>query len=146
MFKIRAGGVLFVAKDTERMLFVKRSKLCSHTNKWCYPGGKINPNETNIDGLLREMKEELGFMPPIVDYTVFDYYLSADKTFEYSSFFVLTPHEFIPKLNNENNGYCWCDIDSFPKPLHPSVFKLLKNQTLIHSFKDYIKNSQDICI
>lgn len=143
MTKIKAGGVLFVSVDTERMFFVKRSELCSHPNKWCYPGGKIRPNETNIDGLLREMNEELGFMPPIVNYTVFDYYLSKDATFEYSSYFVLTPYEFIPKLNEENNGYCWCDIDSYPKPLHPSVYKLLRNKSLIQSFRDYIGDNKE---
>jgi 8-oxo-dGTP diphosphatase len=54
-----------------KILVTQRSSLMSLPLKWEFPGGKIEPNETAEQCLIREIKEELnihveivGSMPP----------------------------------------------------------------------------------
>lgn len=50
-----AAGLIF---NQDKVLIGKRSS--GHfTGYWEFPGGKIEPNETSFEALVREMKEEL---------------------------------------------------------------------------------------
>ena len=66
-----------------RLLYTKRSPhLRSHAREICFPGGKIEQNETPIQAAIRESYEELGInekqihiwttMPPIANHTGID--------------------------------------------------------------------------
>ncbi|PIS01610.1 MAG: hypothetical protein COT84_01685 [Chlamydiae bacterium CG10_big_fil_rev_8_21_14_0_10_35_9] len=44
----------------EKFLMLKRSPKSSFGNSWCLPGGKIDREETPLQGILREIKEEIG--------------------------------------------------------------------------------------
>jgi uncharacterized phosphatase len=41
-----------------KYLFLYRSKKCSQPHTWCTPGGKLEPKESPIDAVIRELKEE----------------------------------------------------------------------------------------
>ena len=43
-----------------QILLQRRRPERHHGGLWEFPGGKLNPNETAIEGLLREVWEELG--------------------------------------------------------------------------------------
>jgi 8-oxo-dGTP diphosphatase len=43
----------------EKVLAVQRSETMSLPLKWEFPGGKIEPNESEKDCIKREIKEEL---------------------------------------------------------------------------------------
>lgn len=45
-------------KDT--FLLLKRHPSCSYGNQWCLPGGKVEADETPIEGAIREVQEEVG--------------------------------------------------------------------------------------
>lgn len=53
---IRVTAALLVHND--RILIAQRRNPESLAGKWEFPGGKIEPNETPQQGLIREMKEE----------------------------------------------------------------------------------------
>ena len=53
-----AVGVIF--NDNQEILIAKRSKDQHQGNKWEFPGGKIEDNETSLEALSREISEELG--------------------------------------------------------------------------------------
>lgn len=44
----------------DRLLVVKRHPKKSQGGTWGVPGGKLEKNETSIDALVREMREETG--------------------------------------------------------------------------------------
>lgn len=48
-------GILIRSKDNLNLL-AKRTD----TKNWCTPGGKVEVGETPIEGLVREVKEEIG--------------------------------------------------------------------------------------
>ena len=114
----KAVGTTFVAKDTKRMLLNLRSNNVSYPYTWSFWGGKIEKNEEPMDALRRELKEEIGFVPPIETLNPLDTYHSKDKSFTYYTYAIITPKEFIPTLNRESSGYAWHDIGQYPKPLH----------------------------
>lgn len=75
-------------------------------------------NETPKECLLREMSEEMGFIPDINKIYPFDIYESDDKNFRYYSFICVVDDEFNPILNDESVGYSWCKLGIWPKPMH----------------------------
>ena len=38
--------------------------------------------------------------------------------------------EFIPKLNKEHSGYCWCAFECWPKNLHSGLKNTLNNKAI----------------
>lgn len=134
---IISSGALFKAKETNRCLFVLRSSQSSYPSRWSLVGGKIHNDESILDGLTREITEEFGFLPEITNWAPFNCFTSMDKKFQYHSCLLLTPKEFIPTLNSENDGYAWCSIDNPPKPLHPRLREVLTSNVLIDSIKKF---------
>ncbi len=48
-----------IIKDGDKILLCKRPKGKRHELLWEFPGGKIEPNETEEDCIIREIQEEL---------------------------------------------------------------------------------------
>lgn len=137
--KIIAAGAIFLAKDTQRILLNYRSLSVPKPGTFGFWGGKVNKNETVLLGLTRELEEEIGFIPKHEKIFLLDVYLSKDLLFEYYSFIIVVPTEFIPKINDESSGYMWLDINSlknkqYPKPIHPGAKTILENKYIIGLF------------
>ena len=43
--------------------------------------------------------------------------------------------EFIPLLNDEHRGYCWVNVEDYPKPLHSGVFRTFKISVILDKIK-----------
>lgn len=134
---IISAGALIKSLKTNRFLFVARNQVTSFAKSWSLVGGKIHNNEHVLDGLTREIYEELGLVPEILKWFLFDTYISKDKQFCYHSVLILTPDEFLPKLNTENIGFAWVDIDCVPKPMHPKLKDVFKEKILLESLKNF---------
>ena len=124
---IRAGGVIISSLETKRICLLMRNKDVSHPLEWSFPGGKIGRNEKILQGISRELREELGFVPKHKKVIPIDVFKSLDGNFQYYSFVVIVKEEFIPKLNSENLSWGWFDISALPKPLHSGARVILKN-------------------
>lgn len=128
---IKAAGAIFLSKKTKRVLLNFRSKHVSKGATFGFWGGKLEHNESTLDGLTREIKEECGYLPDYKNIYPLDVYISKDTEFQYFSFLIVVDKEFIPKLNNESDGYLWCNLASFPRQLHVGAKVILENQSFV---------------
>ena len=127
-------GTIFFSTSTKRYLFLLRAKA-SHGDTWAFVGGKIKGDESPLQGLEREITEEVGFMPDINKHIPIEKFTSKKKSFEYHTFISLVDNEFIPELNDEHKGYAWVSIAGWPKPLHPGVFNTFQIQEIMDKIK-----------
>jgi 8-oxo-dGTP pyrophosphatase MutT (NUDIX family) len=56
----RKVGVVGVLVRENRLLVIKRSQLVRAPGRYCFPGGGMEPGESEEQTLVREMQEELG--------------------------------------------------------------------------------------
>lgn len=114
-----SAGIFFYSSNTNRFLYLLRT---DHKNpgNWGIPGGKIENDETLLEGVERECKEEIGYWPNTPKLIPIQKFVN--KTFTYHTFFCEVVDEFIPILNEEHCGYAWVGGKQYPKPLHPGLF------------------------
>ena len=118
---VNAVGVWFYAVNTGRYLYLMREDP-KHPDTWGLPGGKLNANETLIQAMERECREELGFMPEYLKLVPLEKFTTADQGFSYHTFFCSVEREFCPTLNNEHQGWAWVASGTWPKPMHPGLW------------------------
>ena len=111
-------GTIFVSTKTNRVLLNLRAAHKTHSMCWSLWGGMMEGNEQPREALLRELTEEMGFVPEIEKIDPFDIYQSKDRHVRYYSFVCIVEEEFIPELNIESCGYCWINLGDWPKPMH----------------------------
>lgn len=136
---IKAAGALFLARSTQRYLFLLRDDD-THTNTWGLVGGRVENDEQIIDCLHREINEEIGKINNIIKIIPLDLYTSQDEKFEYHTFACIVEDEFIPKLNHEHKGFCWTTLDGIPKPIHPALY----NSIQLNELKEKLKSLHEI--
>lgn len=137
----KACGALLLANNTKRLLFLLRDND-THSNTWGLAGGKVEDTETIMQALSREIYEEVGYDLTINKTIPLELFRSDDGNFEYHTFICIIDKEFIPNLSDEHKGYCWCDVNSFPRPLHPGLWSSLSNddiQQKLHTMKDILE-------
>ena len=115
-------GALVYAKSTNRYLFLLRNKT-RHAGAWGIVGGKIEAGETVIQGLVREIREEIGQNFVQKKFIPLETFTADNRKFVYYTFLVSLDEEFVPVLNSEHRGYCWVELDDYPKPLHPGLWR-----------------------
>lgn len=114
-----SAGLFFYAENTKRFLFLLRNDNKT-PNTWGIPGGKVEKNETLLEGLMRECIEEIKYFPN--DIKLIPLQKFVNKSFTYHTFFCKVSTEFVPVLNDEHMGYAWINYGEYPKPLHPGLF------------------------
>jgi 8-oxo-dGTP pyrophosphatase MutT (NUDIX family) len=115
-------GALVYVRSTNRYLFLLRNKS-KHSGSWGIVGGKVDPGETVIQALVREIVEEIGQDFANRKFIPLETFTSDNKKFVYYTFLVTVEEEFVPVLNNEHRGYCWVELQDHPKPLHPGLWR-----------------------
>lgn len=129
-----SAGAIFFSKNTNRLLLLMRNGAkFKHT--WGLVGGKLEKDESVIDGLHREVVEEIGSLPDVQKTIPIEKFTSADGYFEYHTFVCVVENEFVPVLNHEHCGYCWCELGAWPKPLHPGVNTTLKLDVIVDKIR-----------
>lgn len=118
---INAVGIWFYAVSTGRYLYLMRSDP-KHPGSWGLPGGRIESGESLRDAMLRECREELGFVPDFMRLVPIEKFTTADGVFAYHTFYCSVENEFVPDLNHEHLGYAWIDSNTWPKPMHPGLW------------------------
>ena len=128
MNKIICSGALFYTLDTNRFLLLHRTKS-KQNNVWGLVGGTNEDCETPWEGLQREITEEIGSLPKIKKTIPLETFVSNDDHFNFHTYLCVVDHEFIPKLNDEHDGYAWVSFGKWPKPLHNGLANTLRSKT-----------------
>ena len=58
--KIKKRGAVAVITHLGRLLVIRRSQHVRAPRAYCFPGGGIEPGETDREAVVREVREELG--------------------------------------------------------------------------------------
>lgn len=136
MKQFKGVGAVIVSKASGKVLTVLRSPKESYPMTWTFAGGRSERDESVIDTLLRELKEELQ-LTEVEKVLPLHRYQSRSKDFIYDTLIVLVDKEFVPVLNWENSGYAWTDIENLPGPLHPKTRQMMNSSRLINKFKNF---------
>ena len=56
-------------------------------------------------------------------------FVSTDSKFHFHTYLCVVKEEFLPKLNDEHDGYAWVSFGKWPKPLHMGLRNTLQNKT-----------------
>ncbi|MCS6956807.1 MAG: NUDIX hydrolase [Patescibacteria group bacterium] len=111
----------FIVNQKNEILIVKKSPLEKiDAGLWTIPGGKINPKENIINGLKREIKEEVGI-------DIVSYKWIGEDVFESNGFwfhaqhFLCQPKNLKIKLEKKLTDYHWLkknEINDFQFPIN----------------------------
>ena len=126
-------GVLFYSQQTKRYLFLLRNGN-KHNGHWGLVGGKVEANETAMQALTREISEEIGAIA-YSKVIPLEHFTSDNSNFEYHTYIIPVPNEFVPTLNHEHRGYAWTHIEDHPKPLHPGVWRTFNFASVLDKIK-----------
>jgi 8-oxo-dGTP pyrophosphatase MutT (NUDIX family) len=140
--KLSSTGALIYCTQTNRYLFLLRNGK-SHSGSWGIVGGKVEPGETIVEGLHREIREELGGEIKDAKIIPIEQYTSDNGKFEFHTYLISVDEEFVPVLNEEHRGYCWVPLEDYPKPLHPGVWRSFKFSAItdkIHATEKALTN------
>ena len=102
---IRHGG---------RMLIAQRQNSGRFANKWEFPGGKVDPDETPPQALRRELEEELGLraeIGPLYSETV---YIHEQGQIRQFTFWVDLPARPEPIQLTEHQAAVWITAAELP--------------------------------
>jgi len=129
MTEIVCSGALFYAKNTKRFMLVQRANK-KHLRQWGIVGGKAEGKELPVEALKREIKEEVGITPLIKKFIPLEMFQSIDQKFFFNTYVCVVDTEFIPTLNGEHIGYCWVQMNAWPKPMHQGLLKTVQSKTI----------------
>ncbi len=133
--KNTSAGIFFYCNSTSRFLYLMRSDA---NFAWGVPGGKIEENETLLEGLQRECMEEINYWP--IDPKLVPIQKFVNQSFTYHTFFCAVDTEFIPELNDEHIGYAWVGENQHPKPMHPGLFSTINIDIVKEKLKNLTEN------
>jgi 8-oxo-dGTP diphosphatase len=109
-----------IITHNRKILAVQRSATMSLPNKWEFPGGKIESDETEEECIIREIKEELSIditlkkrlTPVIFQYTSVTVLLIPFIAYFTRGEIVLAEHEkYLWVKKNDLSGLDWADAD-----------------------------------
>ena len=124
---IICSGALFYSTSTKRFLLLQRTDNKTR-GMWGLVGGRMRYTESAFEGLKREIDEEVGQTPTFKKVIPLELFTSNDQKFFFHTYLIAIEPEFIPKLNVEHSGYCWCAFECWPKNLHMGLKNTLNNK------------------
>jgi 8-oxo-dGTP diphosphatase len=99
-----------------KLLLLQRANHISSPNLWVIPGGKLENEETPLEGLLREIAEELNLHPSPKDLQYIDSLYVQRPLFEYRLHLFKWELGSFPTIAlnpKEHQAYIWQPIEQF---------------------------------
>jgi 8-oxo-dGTP pyrophosphatase MutT (NUDIX family) len=125
----RGAGILVAARETGRVLLLKRSSEVTEPGVWGVPGGKVDRGESERSAAVRELEEETGYDSSVV-VSAEPIFVFEEPDFSFATYMGCVEEEFDPWINWESAAARWCQPGRFPKPLHFGMVELLAHVDL----------------
>ncbi len=132
---------LIYCHKTGKFLLGKRSQLVHKPGCWNFFGGHLEPGESPLKAVLRELGEETGLSPAAADLQSLGShrfqelgYVAGLREFHY--FVMFTDRELTPKLGSEHSLFRWFAPTAIPRNVNRpssvaiSIGLVLKTQRL----------------
>jgi len=116
------AGCIPYALDTGRICIQHRSGHVNEPGTWGTWGGAVDPGESALEAVKRELIEEAGYRGR-VKFTKLSVFKKG--TFTFTNFLAKVPQEFEPRHSWESQGHRWVTLDDLPSPLHFGFKSLL---------------------
>lgn len=118
---LRVAAAIIYDKKGEKILLSQRKKEQDFSGLWEFPGGKIEANESPLEALIREIKEELDLtiLKEGCQQALNFHYQYPDKSIEFF-FFDLWQFEGTPK-GNENQIIEWVPLNKIAERQFPAA-------------------------
>src|SRR3989344_113324 len=92
-------NAIILNSSKKKVLIIKR-KGGIHSNKWAFPGGIVEKNETSKQALAREVKEELGLNIKKIIKKIGDYeYFRENKEKTFGESYLVSVENLRIKIN-----------------------------------------------
>ena len=118
-----AAGLIF--NSSKQILIAKRPKGVHFADHWEFPGGKIEPNESEEQALKRELEEELGIQILEYDHFMKFSHHYPEKTVEFDIWSV-THFEGEPQAK-QSQEIKWVEISHLNQyPFPDANYKILQ--------------------
>lgn len=115
--KIVAGVLIKCIKTGNVFLLLRNDRMPS----WALVSGGIDKGENILDGLKREIHEELFMNANEIEFKHIGVEHIPAKNMDFHYFEGLTKTEFKPILDHENLNYLWCNLSNLPSPLYKGL-------------------------
>ncbi|MBP9758176.1 NUDIX hydrolase [Candidatus Dojkabacteria bacterium] len=119
------GTASVIVKDN-KVLMVKNVE----SNYWSFPGGHLHKEESLVEGLKREVFEEIGKQITIIKGPVF-YQYKLNQSLNLILFFYLCTIQNDDGIYNSNNDEVknakWFEIGKFPKEIYENTQIILEH-------------------
>jgi 8-oxo-dGTP pyrophosphatase MutT (NUDIX family) len=120
----QGSGCLIYARETGKYLVQLRSEEVLQPGTWGVWGGAVDEGLTLEENALAELSQETGFKGDVDLHFLVDF-IDEASGFRYRNYLAVVEEEFDPILNWEGEDAFWCDVDSWPDPLHFGLKYLL---------------------
>jgi len=130
-------AAIVISNDNNELLIQKRS--IAKAGDWAFTSGHIESKESCIDGMIREVKEELGIKIPKNDIIMFN--SGVNEKYVYVSYFIKNNVE-ISKLKlqkEEVSDAKWLKLEEIKELIQKGKFKK-SHINIFNDYLDYIKN------
>ncbi len=133
------AGALILCSETKRFLLPLRSRSVDEGGTWGTWGGAIDSQETPIDAVEREFKEETKYKGNVTFHPLHKF--EHESGFVYYNFVGVVDQEFKPLINWETERAEWRELYNFPKNLHFGMKDILSNGNAMRIINDLIGES-----
>jgi ADP-ribose pyrophosphatase YjhB (NUDIX family) len=105
------GSIISKYHDDKEYILLTQRKVSPYNAKWCLPGGHIEQNETAVEAVIREVREETGldFFPVFFNY--FDEIIPEQHIHAVPLIFTGVSSGILIKNNDEVNDAVWVLIE-----------------------------------
>ncbi|MGN0730068.1 (deoxy)nucleoside triphosphate pyrophosphohydrolase [Treponema sp.] len=131
-------SIACIALNEKKVLVARRNPVGQMGGRWEFPGGKVEPGETECEACIREMKEEFGVDIKTGEMIAENSFFHNGETVLLHAYRIFFPHDGIEKkfALSEHSEYQWISIDDVE-----SLYFVDSDMLIYPAVKSYISGN-----